>query len=110
MELEEVPQYAMDITIKQRGNRLTATCGIVARYLARIDDCGFTATVRNGAAQFTLGSSFGGTATIRLTVRGDKLYWKTVRRAGDNYFPSDIVLRRLKPGELPPYFEKEDAQ
>lgn len=111
MKLEEVPQFAIDITIKQTGNRLRATCGIVARYLAKIDECGFTATVRNGSAQFRLKSSFGGTATIRLTVRGDRLYWKTLRRdEGESYFPGYIVLRRLKPGETPPYFEKDDAR
>lgn len=111
MKLEEVPEYAIDITIRQRGNRLRATCGIAARYLARIDDCGFTATVRRGAAQFTLKSSFGGTATIRLTLRGDRLYWKTVSEDdGNNYFPGNIVLRRLKPNEVPPYFEKDDAR
>ncbi|HEX8292955.1 MAG TPA: hypothetical protein VF570_14450 [Pyrinomonadaceae bacterium] len=111
MEPEQVPQYAIDITIKQTGNRLRATCGIVARYLAKIDDCGFTATVRNGAAQFRLKSSFGGTATVRLSVRGDRLYWKTLRRdGGESYFPGDVVLRRLKPGETPPYFEKDEAR
>lgn len=110
MELEQVPVFAIDITIKQTGNRLRATCGIVARYLARIEDCGFTATVRNGAARFRLGSGFGGTATIRLTLRDGKLRWQTLRRTGVSYFPDDVTLRRLKPGELPPYFEKEDAQ
>ena len=110
MELEEVPQFAIDITIKQRGSRLTATCGIVARYLARIEDCGFTATVRNGAAQFRLPSGFGGSATIRLTLRGGQLRWQTIRRTGVSYFPEDVTLRRLKPGETPPYFEKDDTQ
>lgn len=110
MELEQVPQFAIDLTIKQTGTRLRATCGIVARYLARIEDCDFTATVRNGAAQFTLGSGFGGTATIRLTLSGDKLRWQTVRRRGVSYYPEDVLLRRLKPGETPPYFEKEDAR
>ena len=110
MELEQVPQFAIDITIRQSGNRLRATCGIVARYLARIEDCGFTATVRNGAAQFRLPSGFGGEATIRLTLRGDKLRWQIVRRKGTSYFPDDVLLRRLKPGETPPYFEKEDTQ
>src|SRR5215210_1553244 len=65
MELEEVPQFAIDITIRQTGNRLRAKCGIVARYLARIEECDFDATTRNGSAQFTLGSGFGGTATVR---------------------------------------------
>jgi hypothetical protein len=110
MKLEEVPQYAIDITIRQTGNRLRATCGIVARYLARIEECDFTATVRNGAAQFRLGSSFGGSATVKLTLRGGQLRWQTVRRSGTSYYPDDVTLRRLKPGETPPYFEQEDAR
>ena len=109
MKLEEVPAFAIDITIKQSGNRLRATCGVVARYLARVEDCDFTATVRNGAAQFRLGSGFGGTATVRLTLlRGGQLRWQTIRRSGVSYFPPDVTLRRLKPGESPPYFVKED--
>ena len=110
MKLEEVPQFAIDITIRQTGNRLRATCGIVARYLARVEDCDFTATVRNGAAQFRLTSSFGGSATVKLTLSGGGLRWQTVRRNGAAYYPEDVTLRRLKPGELPPYVEKEDAR
>jgi hypothetical protein len=110
MELEQVPQFAIDITIRQTGNRLRATCGIVARYLARIEDCDFTATVRNGAAQFRLASSFGGSATVKLTLSGEGLRWQTLRRSGVSYYPEDVMLRRLKPGELPPYFEKDDAR
>lgn len=110
MKLEQVPQFAMDINIRQTGSRLRATCGIVARYLARIEECDFTATVRNGVAQFRLGSSFGGAATIRLTPSGDKLRWQTVRRSGVSYYPEDVLLRRLKPGETPPYFEQDDAR
>lgn len=110
MSLEEVPQFAIDITIKQTGNRLRATCGIVAHYLARVEDCGFTATVRNGAAQFRLRSSFGGSATVKLTMTGKGLRWQTVRRTGVSYYPEDVTLRRLKPGETPPYFEKDNAR
>lgn len=110
MKLEEVPQFAIDITIKQTGNRLRATCGIVAHYLARIEDCDFTATVRNGAAQFRLTSSFGGAATIKLTMGGAGLRWQTIRRTGTSYYPEDVTLRRLKPGETPPYFERDDAR
>jgi len=110
MKLEEVPQFAIDITIRQTGNRLRATCGIVARYLARVEDCDFTATVRNGAAQFRLKSSFGGTATVRLTLSGGGLRWQTLRRTGTSYYPEDVTLRRLKPGETPPYFERDGAR
>ncbi|MCA1619056.1 MAG: hypothetical protein LC795_07040 [Acidobacteria bacterium] len=110
MKLEEVPAFAIDITIRQSGNRLRATCGVAARFLARLEDCGFTATARNGVAQFRLPSGFGGTATVRLTLRDGKLRWQTVRRTGVSYFPDDVTLRRLKPGEIPPYFEKEDTR
>jgi hypothetical protein len=110
MELEQVPQFAIDITIRQTGNRLRATCSIVARYLARVEDCDFTATVRNGAAQFRLTSSFGGSATVKLTPSGEGLRWQTLRRNGVSYYPADVTLRRLKPGETPPYFEKDDAR
>ena len=110
MKLEEVPQFAIDLTIRQAGRRLRATCGIVAHYLARIEDCDFTATVRGGAAQFRLKSSFGGSATVRLTLSGGGLRWQTLRRAGTSYYPEDVTLRRLKPGETPPYFERTDAR
>jgi hypothetical protein len=110
MSLEEVPQFAIDITIRQTGSRLRATCGIVAHYLARVEDCGFTANVLNGAAQFRLRSGFGGSATIKLTMVGGKLRWQTVRRTGVSYYPEDVALRRLKPGETPPYFEKDGAR
>ena len=110
MELEQVPQFAIDITIRQTGNRLRATCGIVAHYLARVEDCDFTGMVRNGAAQFRLTSSFGGSATVKLTLSGEGLRWQTLRRKGVSYYPADVTLRRLKPGETPPYFEKEDAR
>jgi len=110
MELEQVPQFAIDITIRQTGNRLRATCGIVARYLARVEDCDFKATVRNGAAQFRLTSGFGGSATVKLTLSAEGLRWQTLRRNGVSYYPEDVTLRRLKPGETPPYFERDDAR
>jgi hypothetical protein len=110
MELEQVPQFAIDITIRQNGRRLRAKCGIVAHYLARIEDCDFNATLRNGVAQFKLRSSFGGSAAIRLSMRAGQLRWQTLRRSGVSYYPADVTLRRLKPGETPPYFEKEDTQ
>jgi hypothetical protein len=112
MGVREVPAYALDITIKQRGKRLSASCGVAARYLARIDDCSFDdAVVNNGSAVVKLTSSFGGTATLRLTLRGDRLRWKVTASRGENYFPSDVTLRRLRKGEKLPYAaDEEDEQ
>ena len=109
MSVKEVPAYALDMTIKQRGGKLSATCGVAARYLARLDDCGFDgATVRNGSAVVKLTSSFGGAATVRLTLRGDRLHWKVVEQSGENYFPDDVTLRRLRKGEKLPYEADEE--
>ena len=113
MEIREVPAYALDLTIRQRGKRLTATCGVLARYLARIEDCGFDAVVKNNTALVKLGSSFGGSATVRLTLSGDKLRWKVLKSRGENYYPRDVTLRRLGKNEKLPYAaddEEEDEQ
>lgn len=112
MSVKEIPAYALDLTIKQRGNRLTATCGVVAHYLARLDDCSFEdETVKNGSALVKLTSGFGGTATVRLTLQGGGLRWKLVKTKGEHYFPRDVTLRRLKKGEKPPYAaDDEDEQ
>jgi hypothetical protein len=110
MGVKEVPAYALDVTIRQRGNRLTATCGAVARYLAKVDECDFSAVARKGSALFKLTSSFGGTATVSLTLRGDRMRWKVVESKGEHYYPRDVTLRRLRRGEKPPYAADEDEQ
>ena len=110
MEIREVPAYALDLTIKQRGNRLTATCGVLARYLARIEDCGFDAVLNNNTALVKLDSSFGGSATVRLTLNGGRLRWKVLKSKGENYYPRDVTLRRLGKGEKPPYVADEEEE
>lgn len=111
MSVKEVPSYALDITIKQRGARLTATCGLLARFLARVDECDFDAVVRNGSALVNLKSNFGGSATVRLTLQRDGLRWKLVKSRGENFYPRDVTLRRLGPGEKLPYVaDEEDEQ
>lgn len=110
MELKEVPAYALDVTIKQRGKRLTATCGVLARYLARIEDCGFDAVVKNNSALVKLGSSFGGSATVRLTLSGGRLRWKVLKSKGENYYPRDVTLRKLGKNEKLPYVADEEEE
>ena len=111
MSVKEVPSYALDVTIKQRGNRLSATCGVLAHFLARVDDCDFDAVVRNGSALVNLKSNFGGSATVRLTLQPGGLRWKLVKSRGENFYPRDVTLRRLGRGEKPPYVaDEEDEQ
>lgn len=110
MKLEEVPEDALDITIKQRGNRLTATCGLLFHFLSKVEDCDFDAVLKNNTAVVKLGSAFGGHATVRLTLSGGKLRWKVLRSAGVNYYPLDVTLRRLRKGEKPPYVSDDEDE
>ena len=103
MDLKEVPRFAVDLTIKQKGNKITGDFGIVARYLARVDEGSFSATIKGSTVRFRVESNFGGSATIQLTLRGNTLYWKRIKSTGDMYFPEECELRRLKPGEKLPY-------
>ena len=103
MDLKEVPAYAVDLTLRQRGKRLKGSFGIVARYLARVDEGDFATTVTGNRATIKLTSNFGGSATVVMTLQGNKLLWKVIRSTGENYFPKETVLRRLRRGEKLPY-------
>lgn len=103
MDVKEVPAYALDLTIRQRRGRLSGTFGLLARYLARVDEGSFDSRVAGRSVQLRLKSNFGGSATVLITLRGDQLHWKTLRSSGEMYFPKEVVLRRMKPGEKLPY-------
>jgi hypothetical protein len=107
MDLKEVPAYAIDLTLKQRGQRLSGTFGILARYLAHVDEGSFATTIKGNRATVKLTSNFGGSATVALTLKGNNLTWKVTRSTGQNYFPKAEVLRRLRPGEKLPYVADE---
>ncbi len=108
MELKEVPQYALDLTLKQKGNKLSGSFGLLARYLARVDEGSFSGTISGSTVTLRLKSNFGGSATIRMTLRNGMLQWKRLSDKGPMYFPDNVVLRRLKPGEKPPYVADDE--
>ena len=109
MELKEVPQYALDLTLKQKGNRLTGTWGVLARYLAQVDEGSLGGTISGSTVRINLKSNFGGSATMVLTLKGDSIQWKRIKDKGHMYFPENVVLRRLKPGEKRPYESEESV-
>jgi len=97
--LKEVPRYALDLTFKEKGRRVSGTWGLLARFLARVDEGSFKTTSKGNVITVRLNSNFGGSATIQMTLRGNSLYWKRLNYKGEIYFPDEAVLRRLKPGE-----------
>ncbi|MBC8030590.1 MAG: hypothetical protein H7Z16_10805 [Pyrinomonadaceae bacterium] len=108
--IREIPAYALDLTLKQRGNRLRGTWGLLARYLARLDDGDIATTIKGNQATLRLRSNFGGSATILLTLRGDKIHWKRINASGEYYFPKSEILHRVQPGEKLPYVANEETE
>ena len=106
-DVREIPAYALDLTLKLRGIRLRGTWGLLARYLARIDEGDIATTIKGNRATVRLTSNFGGRATIQLTLRGDELHWKLISSSGENFFPKSEVLHRMRPGEKLPYVADE---
>jgi hypothetical protein len=109
-DVREIPAYALDLTLRKRGNRLSGSWGLVARYLARVDEGDLAATIHGNRATIRLHSNFGGAATIQLILRGDKLHWKLLRSSGENFFPKAEVLRRIRPGEKLPYVADDESE
>ena len=108
--VREIPAYALDLTLRQRGNRLRGSWGLLARYLARIDEGDITARIKGNRATMRLTSNFGGSATIVLTLRGNQLSWKLTKSSGENFFPRNEVLHRLRPNEKLPYVADEGTE
>ncbi len=109
-DVREIPAYALDLTLRRRGNRLIGSWGLVARYLARVDEGDIAATIKGNRATVRLTSNFGGSATIVLTLRGDRLSWKLISSRGENFFPRAEVLRRMRPGEKLPYVADDESE
>ncbi len=109
-DIREIPAYAVDLTLEQRGNRLRGSWGVLARYLARVDEGDIVATIKGNRATLRMKSNFGGSAIILLTLRADKLYWQMISSAGENFFPKQEVLRRVRRGEKLPYASDDQTE
>lgn len=108
--VREIPAYALDLTLRQRGNRLRGTWGVLARYFARIDEGDLSTTIKGNRATIHLQSNFLGSATILLTMRGNKIHWKLISSSGEQFFPLDQTLRRLRRGEKLPYVASDNVE
>ena len=94
MKVTDVPQYILELNLKQKGHRLIGEYDAGARFLAKVENGDFSATVSRNEALVELESGHGGKITARITLRGDRLYWKVIKAEGEYYFPNEAVLRR----------------
>ena len=93
--LKDVPGAAIYLKIKQRGNKLTGEYSGSRRFLARLEDGEFDSIVKGKVAKLELVSGFEGTLTVLLTLKGNRLHWKTIKSEGEYYFPDDVYLHRV---------------
>ena len=93
--LRSVPNAAVYLKIRQKGNKLTGEYSASRRYLAKLEDGEFDSVVKGKTTTLELVSGFGGTLTVELTRVGDRLRWRTVKSEGELYFPDDVYLRRI---------------
>lgn len=93
--LKDVPAAAIYLKLKQRAGKLTGDYSASRRFLARVEDGAFDATIKGNTAQLELESGFGGTVTVSLTLNGNRLHWKTIKSEGESYFPDDVFLHRV---------------
>lgn len=93
--LKDVPGASVNLNLKQRGRRLTGEYDASRRFLARLEEGDVDAIIKANTVQLELQSGFGGKVTVRLTLRGNRLHWKTIKSEGEYYFPDHVVLRRV---------------
>jgi hypothetical protein len=93
--LKEVPNAALYLKLKQRGNKLTGDYSASRRFLARLEEGELDSVVRGRSVRLELQSGFGGTITVLLTREGNRLHWKVTKAEGEYYFPDDVYLRRI---------------
>jgi hypothetical protein len=93
--LKDVPGAALYLKLKQRGNKLTGEYSASRRFLARLEEGELESIIKGKTARLELQSGFGGTVTVLLSLRGNRLYWKIVKSDGEHYFPDAVFLVRV---------------
>ena len=93
--LSQVPYYFTILSLSQKGDDLSGKYVVGARFATKVEDGEFKTRIKGNVAELKLDSGFGGRLRVRLTLRGGKLYWKTVESDGENYFPDEIILRKV---------------
>lgn len=103
--LSKVPEYSLELDIKQQGTKISGHYLCTWRFLSRIEEGDFTATVKGNKVFLNLESGFGGNVRVKLVRENDLLHWKVIKRKGDDYFHNNVTLSRTKLGMSNP----EDA-
>lgn len=93
--VRDVPGAAVYLKLKQRGTRLSGEYSASRRYLAKLENGDLEAIAKGKTAELELTSGFGGKVTVRLSLVGNRLHWKTIKAEGEHYFPDDVFLQRV---------------
>ena len=94
--LKDVPEYSLEINIKQKKNKISGHYLSTYRYLSKYEEGDFAATIKGNTALLKLESGFGGWATVRLKIEQGLLHWTVVKDEEENYFHGNVRLDRVR--------------
>lgn len=94
--LQDVPEYSLELDIKQKGKVISGQYRSTWRYLSKLEVGDFSATTKGRVAYLKLVSGFDGKVTIRLTLEERHLHWEVLQEEGEHYFPKNVEVRRRR--------------
>ncbi len=96
VNVNKQPCDMVELDLTQKREELKGDYGASLRWGARFEDGEFSTKVKNDSATIQLESGWGGKATVTISLRAGKLYWKVIKSEGENYFPREMILHRAK--------------
>jgi hypothetical protein len=98
MDIRKALYESLQVDLIQRGDTIQGKCSSAMRFIEKLDGGEFRGKIKGGVAEFKVGSSHGGTVRVRLRRRGNKLYWKIIKREGDGdyWLPDKAILQRTR--------------
>jgi hypothetical protein len=92
MPLSEVPEYYLELDIKQKRKRISGHYLSTWQFASKIEEGEFSAEVKGNKAFLDLESGFEGKVRVRLLREDTRLQWKVIKRKGINCFHNEATL------------------
>ena len=96
VDVNKSPCEQISLNLSQEGAILKGEYAVSLDWGRRFESGELESKIMDNIAELNLESGWRGKVKVRLTLRGGKLYWKIMQSEGENYFPLEMVLRRLK--------------
>lgn len=96
MPLSKVPEYSLELDIKQQKNKISGHYISTWRFLSKIEEGDFTSIVKGNETYLNLESGFGGEVRVKLVKDNNSLLWEVIKRTGEDFFHKKVTLSKKK--------------